>query len=145
MCRWSGPSTSDVISNEQWELESSGLPTDDGSKWWHVAILEAQGIIEYTFVGGKSTTIDSRTGAAIVGYDPQEENIEYMAKRVASWVKLQYMDNADKLIAMIYYNYPPGKDNIGSSYLDTITSIYNLLKCIEGRGLHCGKHTSQCH
>jgi cobaltochelatase CobN len=125
---------SDVINNEQWELESSGLPTDDGSKWWHIAILEAQGIIEYTFVGGKSTTIDAQTGAAIVGYDPQAENIEYMAKRVASWVKLQYMDNADKIIAMIYYNYPPGKDNIGSSYLDTITSIYNLLNVLKAEG-----------
>lgn len=125
---------SDVINNEHWELESSGLPTDDGSKWWHVTILEAQGIIEYTFVGGKSTTIDTQTGAAIVGYNPQEQNIEYMAKRVASWVKLQYMENADKLIAMIYYNYPPGKDNIGSSYLDTITSIYNLLNVLKAKG-----------
>lgn len=125
---------SDYMTNEQWELESTGLPTDDGSKWWHVAILEAQGIIEYTFVGGKSTKVDPDTGASIEGYVPQEENIEYMTKRVASWVKLQYMDNADKLVALIYYNYPPGKDNIGSSYLDTVTSIYNLLKVMEAEG-----------
>lgn len=125
---------SNSITNEQWELESTGLPTEDGSKWWHIAILEAQGIIEYTFVGGASTEIDADTGAAIDGYIPQEENIEYMAKRVASWVKLQYMDNASKLIALIYYNYPPGKDNIGSSYLDTVTSIYNLLLALKSEG-----------
>lgn len=125
---------SDYMTNEEWELESSGLPLDNGSKWWHVAILEAQGIIEYTFVGGKTTTIDPYTGAAIVGYDPQEENIEYMAERIASWVKLQYMDNADKLVALIYYNYPPGKDNIGSSYLDVVTSIYNLLLVLKEEG-----------
>jgi cobaltochelatase CobN len=85
-------------------------------------------------VGGKTTTIDPYTGAAIVGYDPQEENIEYMAERIASWVKLQYMDNADKLVALIYYNYPPGKDNIGSSYLDVVTSIYNLLLVLKEEG-----------
>jgi cobaltochelatase CobN len=44
------------------------------------------------------------------------------------------MDNADKLIALIYYNYPPGKDNIGSSYLDTITSLYNLLLVLKEEG-----------
>ncbi|MCE5215144.1 MAG: cobaltochelatase subunit CobN [Methanobacterium sp.] len=125
---------SDVITNEQWELQSTGLPTDDGSKWWHIAILEAQGIIEYSFVGGKSTDIDPNTGAEILGYDPQEENIEYMTKRVASWVRLQYMDNSEKLISLIYYNYPPGKQNIGSSYLDTITSIYNLLIILKNEG-----------
>ncbi len=125
---------SDVITNEEWELESTGLPTDDGSKWWHISILEAQGIIEYNFIGGKSTTVDPYTGAAIVGYDPQEDNINYMTGRVASWVKLHYLPNADKLVALIYYNYPPGKDNIGSSYLDTITSIYNLLNVLKAEG-----------
>ncbi len=125
---------SDTITNEQWELDSTGLPNDDGSKWWHIAILEAQGIIEYTFVGGATTEIDPQTGAKITGYNPQEENIEYMTKRVASWVKLQYMDNADKLVSLIYYNYPPGKQNIGSSYLDTITSIYNLLNILKDEG-----------
>lgn len=125
---------SDVICNEEWELESTGLPTDDGSKWWHVSVLEAQGIIEYTFVGGKSSKLDPDTGAAIVGYDPQEKNIEYMTERVASWVKLHYMNNADKQVALIYFNYPPGKNNIGSSYLDTINSIYNLLNILKVEG-----------
>jgi len=125
---------SDVITNEEWELESTGLPTADGSKWWHISILEAQGIIEYNFVGGKATTVDPKTGAAILGYTPQEGNIDYMTRRVASWVKLKYLPNADKLVSLIYYNYPPGKDNIGSSYMDTITSIYNLLLVLKAEG-----------
>jgi cobaltochelatase CobN len=125
---------SDVMTNEEWELANTGLPTDDGSKWWHVAILEAQGIIEYSFVGGTSVKIDPDTGAQIEGYTPQTENIEFMNKRIASWVNLQNMKNSDKLISLIYYNYPPGKNNVGSSYLDTITSIYNLLKILKNAG-----------
>ena len=125
---------SDVMTNEQWELANTGLPTDDGSKWWHVAILEAQGIIEYSFVGGTSAKIDPDTGAQIEGYTPQTENIEFMNKRIESWVKLQNMKNSDKLISLIYYNYPPGKNNVGSSYLDTMTSIYNLLKILKNAG-----------
>jgi len=125
---------SDSVTTAEWELGTTGLPTENGSEWWHISVLEAQGIIEYTFVGGKSEEIDPDTGASISGYDPAEDNIELLAERVAAWVQLQYMVNSDKLVALIYYNYPVGKDNIGSSYLDTVTSVYNLLKILKENG-----------
>lgn len=125
---------SDYLTNEDWELSSQGLSTVAGDRWWHIAILEAQGIIEPTFIGGKSTYIDPDTGAAIVGYIPQEENIERMTERIKNWTLLKYMPNSDKLIALIYYNYPPGKNNIGASYLDTVASIYNLLYLFQKQG-----------
>lgn len=125
---------SDYLTNEDWELSSEGLSTVAGDRWWHIAILEAQGIIEPTFIGGKSTYIDPETGAAIVGYIPQEANIERMTERIKNWTLLKYMPNSEKLIALIYYNYPPGKNNIGASYLDTIASIYNLLYLFQEQG-----------
>ncbi|MCK9150783.1 cobaltochelatase subunit CobN [Methanobacterium alcaliphilum] len=125
---------SDSITNEQWELSSTGLPTAGGDKWWHISISEAQGIILATFIGGKNTVINNQTGAEILGYVPQSVNIESMADKIRAWVQLKYTSNADKLLAIIYYNYPPGKDNIGSSYMNTVESVYNLLNILKSEG-----------
>jgi len=125
---------SDYLTNEDWELSNEGLSTVAGDRWWHIAILEAQGIIEPTFIGGNSTYIDPETGAAIIGYVPQEDNIERMTERIKNWTVLRYLPNSEKLIALIYYNYPPGKNNIGASYLDTLASIYNLLYLFQDEG-----------
>ncbi|WP_405306895.1 cobaltochelatase subunit CobN [Methanobrevibacter sp.] len=125
---------SDYVSNEQWELGSTGLTTEKSDKWWHVAIAEAQGIIDATFIGGISSYISNLTGARIVTYIPHERNIDLLTDRVDSWVDLKYAENGEKVLSIIYYNYPPGKQNIGSSYLDTITSIYNMLYTLKAAG-----------
>ena len=52
---------------------------------------------------------------------------------------MKYTANADKLLSIIYYNYPPGKQNIGSSYLDTIKSIYNILYTLKTNGYNVGE------
>ena len=125
---------SDYVSNEQWELGSTGLTTEKSDKWWHVAIAEAQGIIDATFIGGISSYISNLTGARIVTYISHERNIDLLTDRVDSWVDLKYAENGEKVLSIIYYNYPPGKQNIGSSYLDTITSIYNMLYTLKAAG-----------
>jgi cobaltochelatase CobN len=125
---------SDYVSNERWELGSTGLTTEKSDKWWHITIAETQGIIDATFVGGASSYISNLTGARITTYIPHGQNIELLCDRIDSWVDLKYTLNEDKSISIIYYNYPPGKQNIGSSYLDTIKSIYNILHTLKDAG-----------
>ncbi len=129
---------SDYVSNEMWELGSTGLTTEKSDKWWHITIAETQGIIDATYVGGQSSYISNLTGARIVTYIPYERNIDLLMDRIDSWVDLKYTSNEDKLISIIYYNYPPGKQNIGSSYLDTIKSIYNILHTLRDSGYYVG-------
>ena len=130
---------SDYVSNEMWELGSTGLTTEKSDKWWHITIAETQGIIDATFVGGQSSYISNLTGASIATYIPYKRNIDLLTDRIDSWVDLKYTSNSDKLLSIIYYNYPPGKQNIGSSYLDTITSIYNMLKTLQSAGYNVGE------
>ena len=137
---------SDYVNNGEWELSTTGLPGNRSDKWWHVAIGEAQGIIEATFVGGVTHEISPNTGAERSGYKPHDTNIDLFTSRIVSWMDLKYRENADKKISLIYYNYPPGKQNIGSSYLDSITSIYNLLLALKSEGYNVGElpdNTSQ--
>ena len=129
---------SDYVSNEQWELGSTGLTTEKSDKWWHITIAETQGIIDATFVGGASSYISNLTGARISTYIAHKGNIELLADRIDAWVDLKYTSNDEKLISIIYYNYPPGKQNIGSSYLDTIKSIYNMLYTLKQAGYDVG-------
>ena len=130
---------SDYVNNGEWELSTTGLPGNRSDKWWHVAIGEAQGIIEATFVGGVTHEISAETGAERSGYKPHDINIDLLTDRVVSWIDLRYTENVDKKISLIYYNYPPGKQNIGSSYLDSITSIYNLLYALKSEGYNVGE------
>ena len=130
---------SDYVSNEEWELSATGLPGNRSDKWWHVAIGEAQGIIEATFVGGVTHEISSKTGAQLSGFKAHEKNIDLFTKRIVSWINLQYTVNSAKKISLVYFNYPPGKQNIGSSYLDSITSVYNLLYELKSQGYNVGK------
>ena len=130
---------SDFVSNEMWELGSTGLTTEKSDKWWHITIAETQGIIDATFIGGQSSYISNVTGARIVTYIPYERNVDLFTDRIDAWVDLKYTANAEKLISIIYYNYPPGKQNIGSSYLDTIASIYNILKTLKNEGYNVGE------
>ncbi|WP_458404435.1 cobaltochelatase subunit CobN [Methanobrevibacter sp.] len=130
---------SDYVSNERWELGSTGLTTDRSDKWWHITIAETQGIIDATFVGGASSYISNLTGAEITTYIAHKGNIELLSDRIDSWVDLKYASNEEKLLSIIYYNYPPGKQNIGSSYLDTIKSIYNMLYTLKEAGYDVGE------
>ena len=130
---------SDYVSNEEWELSATGLPGERSDKWWHVAISEAQGVIDATFVGGFKKTISNDTGAVITGYVPHYKNIDAFTDRISKWIDLRYALNINKKISLIYYNYPPGKDKIGSSYLSVITSIYNMLYELQAQGYDVGE------
>ena len=96
---------SDYVSNEQWELGSTGLTTERSDKWWHITIAETQGIIDATFVGGASSYISNLTGAQITTYIAHKGNIELLSDRIDSWVDLKYTSNDDKLISIIYYRF----------------------------------------
>ncbi len=125
---------SEYMTNEQWELSPVGLSTTKSDKWWHVTIAESQGIFDATFTGGVDSYISEKTGANINTFVPVMENIDLLTDRVDSWVDLQYTPNIDKMISIVYYNYPPGKQNIGASYLDAITSVYNMLYTLRDEG-----------
>lgn len=118
--------------------EGEWLLSDDGLLWsdtyYQIAIPETQGIIEPIFVAAPAKSIDSTTGVEIISYTPIIEQMDYLAERVSNWVKLRKMANSDKKIALIYYNYPPGKQNIGASYLAVPESIMGILNGLKQQG-----------
>ncbi len=118
--------------------EGEWLTSDDGLLWsdtyYQIAIPETQGIVEPIFVAATEKEMDPVTGADLVSYKAIPDRIEKLTNRVYNWTQLKHMDNADKKIALIYYNYPPGKQNIGASYLAVPPSIIEMLNRLEQEG-----------
>ncbi|PKM83159.1 MAG: hypothetical protein CVU88_03000 [Firmicutes bacterium HGW-Firmicutes-13] len=118
--------------------EGEWLVSDDGLLWsdtyYQIAIPETQGIIEPIFVATTEKETDSVTGAELSSYKAIPDRIEKLANRVNNWIKLRTLNNADKKIALVYYNYPPGKQNIGASYLAVPDSIMEILERLKREG-----------
>jgi cobaltochelatase CobN len=120
-------------SPDQWLLSSDGLPW--ASVYYQVAMPELQGMIEPIAVAAEvEKSVDPLTGAAIGSFVPIDERIDRVVERITRWIRLQDKPNSEKRVALIYYNHPPGKQNIGADYLNVPETIVGLLQSLEGDG-----------
>ena len=63
-----------------------------------------------------------------------EERVDKLISRIKSYINLRKKENKNKKVAIICYNYPPGESNLfGGAFLDTFTSIENILKILKTR------------
>ncbi len=120
-------------SRQEWEDSPMGLSLNERA--WQIAGAEFAGAVAPTVVASKERLSDPRTGLEYVVEAPIPERIERLADRVKKWVELRYELNTNKRVAVIYYNYPPGKENIGASYLNVLPrSLWQILSRLEQAG-----------
>jgi cobaltochelatase CobN len=120
-------------SKEAWEKSAVGL--DIFERGFLVANPEMAGIIQPTVIASKERRIDKTTGFEYLEEQPIPERVERLTARVKAWVNLQDKPNKAKKIALIYYNYPPGKQNIGASYLNVLPeSLWEVLQRLKSAG-----------
>jgi len=120
-------------SKEEWEKSPVGL--DIFERAWQVAMPEMGGIIQPTVIASKEKAIDEETGIEYIEERPIPERVKRLVDRVKAWINLQEKANKDKRVAIIYYNYPPGKQNIGASYLNVLPeSLWEILNRMSTEG-----------
>lgn len=116
-----------------WQASASGLDFIERS--WQVGAAELAGAVAPTIVASKEKLIDVATGESYVMAMPIPERINRLADRVRSFVRLRQESPRNKRIAVIYYNYPPGKASIGASYLNVLpNSLFNILDRLRADG-----------
>lgn len=101
-----------------------------------VMLPELDGCIEPVYVGGLvSLGKDGLLGGEVKEVRALPEGIERLAGRVRKWLCLRRKPNAEKRLAIILYDYPPGEVNLGSTgYLDALESLRIFLERLATAG-----------
>ncbi len=81
----------------------------------------------------------------VISYSDQNDTehvidpgIKKMVNLTTQWAELKELSNSEKKIAIILYNYPPGKAEMGASYLDVFQSVHDLLEKLQDEGYDVG-------
>ena len=118
-------------SEKEWRESPMGLSMFEGT--FNIAVPELAGTIAPTVVGSQEKVTDPETGLTIVVRKPIDSQIAVAVRRAARWAALRGKANRDKRVALVFYNYPAGKANIGASYLNVAESLASILQRLEGR------------
>ena len=123
---------------DEWLLSEEGLGWN--SVHYRVAMPELQGISQAMVVSAMSEpTTDTLTGAEMTLTLPIDRQVTLMTQRVNRWLLLQQKQNKDKKVAIIYYNHPPGRHNIGADNLNVPESLFDMLLALKAEGYQLGK------
>ncbi|MCG2575640.1 cobaltochelatase subunit CobN [Dechloromonas sp. XY25] len=122
----------------QWRLSPDGLPAD--SVQYRIALPELQGSGQPIVVSalGKAQA-DRLTGIETRPPVMLAAEIDRLAARLDRWLALRAKANADKRVAIVYYNHPPGRQNIGADNLDVPNSLFDMLKALQAAGYATGE------
>ena len=121
----------------QWRLSPDGLPPD--SVQYRVALPELQGSGQPIVVSAAGAPrADRLTGIEIRQPEPLAGEIDRLVARAANWQQLATRANADKRVAIVYYNHPPGRQNIGADNLDAPASLLEILRAMKAAGYTTG-------
>ncbi|MDH5185122.1 MAG: cobaltochelatase subunit CobN, partial [Gammaproteobacteria bacterium] len=124
--------------SSEWQGSEDGLPWN--SVHYRVAMPELQGISQPMVLATTTPqSIDPLTGLSLSITAPEPAQVEHMAARVGKWLNLQSKDNFNKRLAIIYYNHPPGRHNIGADNLDVPASLFQLLQRLKQAGYDTGE------
>jgi cobaltochelatase CobN len=123
-------------SEKDWRESSTGLSSFEGT--FDLVAPELAGTIAPTVVGTKEKIRDPASGLISVITRPVASRVTMAVSRALKYAALRRKANADKRIALLYYDYPPGKANIGASYLNVADSLANILRELKGEGYTVG-------
>ncbi|VUD46735.1 Aerobic cobaltochelatase subunit CobN [Thalassocella blandensis] len=122
----------------KYQLSSDGIPQD--KVYYQVAMPELQGASQPLVVAhAGSIQNDPETGIKVQSIEAYNTGIDAILQRVYRWHALQRKANSDKRIAIVYYNHPPGRHNIGADNLDVPASLWEILKQLKNAGYTTGE------
>src|SRR5262249_18682445 len=108
-------------SEKEWRESSIGISIFEGT--FQVAVPELAGTIAPIVVGSQEKLKDRETGLTMVALRPIASRMSTAVQRAMKYAALRDKPNSEKHIALVFYNYPPGKANIGASYLNVAESL----------------------
>lgn len=124
----------------EWRQDPVGI--DIFERTWQVGSAELGGLVAPTVVAAKEPVFDAGLGVEYREYRPIQDGVELLADRAAAMVALRETPNAGKRIALIHYNFPPGRENVGASYLNVLPgSLEVILGTLRQEGYTTGSRS----
>ncbi|MBC7173879.1 MAG: cobaltochelatase subunit CobN, partial [Polyangiaceae bacterium] len=121
-----------------WRASEDGLPWD--SVHYRIAMPEVQGLGQPAIVAVAGAVVDdATTGLRYRTLTPVQDEVDALAQRVHRWWRLQTLPNSEKRVAIVYYNHPPGRHNIGADNLDVPASLFEILRTLARDGYDVGE------
>lgn len=121
-----------------WQLSSDGLGRD--KVHYQLAMPELQGSSQpMVLAAWEPARIDPNSGIRFGFSQPLPSRVEALAARIHRWQRLQRKANQNKRVAIIYYNHPPGRHNIGADNLDVPQSLLAILRRLKAEGYKTGE------
>lgn len=126
------------LSYLNYSLSSEGLPKN--SVHYRVAMPELQGIGQVHLLSlNDDFFIDKKTGVNLFSVKIMDDEIRNIISKATNWINLKRKANKDKKVAIIYYNHPPGRHNIGADNLNVPKSLFKILTELKKQGYDVGK------
>lgn len=120
-----------------WRLSEDGLPDD--SVHYRLAMPELQGVGQpFVVAAAGPAQTHAGTGLELRLRMPIADELAALARRIAAFRRLATTPNADKRVAIVYYNHPPGRHNIGADNLDVPRSLLSILRRLRADGYDTG-------
>jgi len=119
-------------SRTDWAEAPQGLRSDQIAL--QVASPERAGATEPITFAATERSADGKSQVTV----PIAERVEAAVRRMARWIALRRKPDAEKRVAILYYNNPPGRGNIGASYLDAPRSLAAILTRLREEGYRTG-------
>src|SRR5690606_40438735 len=94
-------------SEREWRESRTGLSMFEGT--FQVAVPELGGLVAPTVVGSREKIFDLETGLSIAASRPIPSRVTMAVQRALRYAALRAKPNAEKRLALMYYNYPVGK------------------------------------
>ncbi len=115
-----------------WEKDPRGLSPLEVALG--IILPELDGAIEPLFVSAMESFSDSDIGK-VKRQSVLEERVQKLCRRALAWLRLRRKDNAEKRVALLTYDYPPGESNLASAgYLDVFASLEIFLQRMKESG-----------
>ncbi|WP_227817904.1 cobaltochelatase subunit CobN [Nitrogeniibacter aestuarii] len=125
------------LTEAEWRLSNEGVPAE--KVHYRLAMPELQGISQPQVLAvSEPERLDERTGASVAMSHVIDGEVERQARRLERWMTLQTRPNADKRVAIVYYNHPPGRHNIGADNLNVPESLLDMLRALKAAGYTTG-------
>jgi len=118
----------------EWKESMQGCSTLDISMG--IAMPEFDGMLITVPVAARERMdVDPLTGARIIRFESLPERISKIVRLGLNWARLSHIPNSQKKVAIIFHNYPPRDDRIGTAFgLDSPASVLNIMKAMADAG-----------